>query len=207
MSRLRDQYGNPEIYVTENGACYDDPVAADGTVHDEDRVAYLRDHLSAARAAIAGGVRLSGYFVWSLLDNFEWTEGFSRRFGMISVDFKTQKRTPKASYQWLADFIGRQNAGRRADCYSGLFRTLLTATRCHLVPVAGGRADGVEHRRAVFAQHLRTEGCAPIWPISRCRLTVADVISGSTPSSRSVSATCSISAARRSPWLAMRSRL
>ena len=112
LGRIRDQYGNPEIYVTENGACYDDAVAADGTVHDEDRVAYLRDHLAAARAAIAGGVKLNGYFVWSLLDNFEWSEGFSRRFGIISVDFKTQKRTPKASYRWLADFIGRQNAGR-----------------------------------------------------------------------------------------------
>jgi beta-glucosidase len=108
LSRLRDQYGNPELYVTENGACYDDPVAADGTVHDDDRIAYLRDHLAAARAAIAAGVKLRGYFVWSLLDNFEWAEGFSRRFGIIRVDYLTQKRTPKSSYRYLADLIARK---------------------------------------------------------------------------------------------------
>ena len=88
---LRDWYGDPELYVTENGACYNDPLAADGTVHDEDRVAYLREHLAAANAALAAGVKLRGYFVWSLLDNFEWSEGYSQRFGIIHVDFKTLK--------------------------------------------------------------------------------------------------------------------
>jgi beta-glucosidase len=110
--RLRDNYGNPEMYVTENGACYDDPLAADGTVHDDDRVAYLREHLAAARGALAEGVNLRGYFVWSLLDNFEWAEGYSRRFGVVRVDFATQKRTPKASYQWLTEFIKQQRSGR-----------------------------------------------------------------------------------------------
>jgi len=105
---LRDRYGNPDIYVTENGACYDDPVAPDGTVHDDDRVAYLRDHLTAARRALAEGVNLRGYFVWSLLDNFEWAEGYSRRFGIIHVDFASLKRAPKASYQWLSEFIRQQ---------------------------------------------------------------------------------------------------
>jgi len=108
LHRLRDRYGNPEIYVTENGACYDDPVAPDGTVHDDDRVAYLRDHLTAARRALAEGVNLRGYFVWSLLDNFEWAEGYSRRFGIIHVDFASLKRAPKASYQWLSEFIRQQ---------------------------------------------------------------------------------------------------
>jgi len=108
LIRLRDQYGNPELYVTENGACYNDLVAADGTVHDDDRVAYLRDHLAAARNALAAGVRLNGYFVWSLLDNFEWSEGYSRRFGIIHVDFASQKRTPKASFAFLADTIKRR---------------------------------------------------------------------------------------------------
>jgi beta-glucosidase len=108
LIRLRDDYGNPNVYVTENGACYDDPPpAADGTVHDEDRVAYLRDHLAAARGALAAGVRLGGYFVWSLLDNFEWAEGYSRRFGIISVDFATLTRTPKTSFAFLADAIRR----------------------------------------------------------------------------------------------------
>jgi beta-glucosidase len=104
---LRDRYGDPELYVTENGACYDDPVAADGTVHDDDRVAYLRDHIAAARRALTAGVKLRGYFVWSLLDNFEWAEGFSRRFGIVHVDFATLKRTPKASYAYLAAVMRR----------------------------------------------------------------------------------------------------
>jgi beta-glucosidase len=108
LGRLRDHYGNPEIYVTENGACYDDPLAGDGTVHDDDRIAYLREHLAAARGALAAGVKLHGYFVWSLMDNFEWAEGYSRRFGVIHVDFATQKRTPKASYRWLAELIAQR---------------------------------------------------------------------------------------------------
>jgi beta-glucosidase/6-phospho-beta-glucosidase/beta-galactosidase len=68
---------------------------------EDDRIAYLRDHLVAVREAITAGVKLRGYFVWSLLDNFEWEEGYSRRFGVIHVDFNTLKRAPKASYQWL----------------------------------------------------------------------------------------------------------
>ena len=108
LTRLRDRYGNPDIYVTENGACYDDPVAPDGTVHDDDRVAYLRDHLTAARRALADGVNLRGYFVWSLIDNFEWAEGYSRRFGIIHVDFKSLRRTPKTSFAFLADIARRR---------------------------------------------------------------------------------------------------
>src|SRR5262249_27430750 len=112
LIRLRDRYDNPEIYVTENGACYDDRLAANGVVLDNDRIAYLRDHISAIRHALAAGVKLRGYFVWSLLDNFEWAEGYSRRFGLIYVDFKSLKRTPKASYHWFADLI-RNNQGRK----------------------------------------------------------------------------------------------
>jgi beta-glucosidase len=111
LHRVRDHYGNPEVYVTENGACFDDPLAADGIVHDEDRIDYLRQHLAAARGALAAGVKLRGYFVWSLLDNFEWAEGYSRRFGTIHVDFANEKRTPKASYRWLAEFIKQQKTG------------------------------------------------------------------------------------------------
>jgi beta-glucosidase len=84
---------------------HDDELPATGFVLDNDRIDYLRDHLAAARHALAAGVRLRGYFVWSLLDNFEWAEGYSRRFGVVYVDFKTLKRTPKASYHWLAEFI------------------------------------------------------------------------------------------------------
>ncbi len=105
---LRERYGDLEMYVTENGACYDDAVAPDGMVHDDDRIAYLRDHLAAARHALAAGVKLRGYFVWSLLDNFEWAEGFSRRFGVVHVDFSTLKRTPKASLAYLASLMRRR---------------------------------------------------------------------------------------------------
>jgi beta-glucosidase/6-phospho-beta-glucosidase/beta-galactosidase len=105
LIRLRDRYGNPELYVTENGACYDDELSASGVVLDDDRVAYLRDHLSVVRKSLAAGVKLRGYFVWSLLDKFEWAEGYSRRFGLVYVDFMTLKRTPKGSYRWLAEFI------------------------------------------------------------------------------------------------------
>ena len=106
---LRNRYGDLDLYVTENGACFDDRIAADGAVRDDDRVDYLREHLGAARRALAAGVKLRGYFVWSLLDNFEWAEGYSRRFGVVHVDFKTLKRTPKASYRWLAEFIRAQS--------------------------------------------------------------------------------------------------
>jgi beta-glucosidase len=102
LIRLRDRYDDPVIYVTENGACYEDEISQDGGVHDEDRVAYLRDHIEAAQRAVAAGVRLRGYFVWSLLDNFEWGEGYRRRFGVVHVDFATLKRTPKTSFAFLA---------------------------------------------------------------------------------------------------------
>ena len=108
LGRLRDDYGNPDVYITENGACFEDHVAADGTIRDDDRVEFLREHLAAARRAIADGVKLRGYFVWSLTDNFEWAEGFSRRFGVVHVDFAGQKRTPKASFAFLADTIRRR---------------------------------------------------------------------------------------------------
>ena len=83
-------------------------MAADGRVADDQRVTYLREHIAAARRAIADGVKLKGYFAWSLLDNFEWSEGYSRRFGIIHVDFMSQKRTPKASYRWMAELIAQR---------------------------------------------------------------------------------------------------
>jgi beta-glucosidase len=108
LTSLRDRYGDLELYVTENGACFDDRVDADGTVRDDDRIAFLRDHLAAAHRALADGVNLRGYFVWSLLDNFEWAEGYTRRFGVVRVDFASLKRTPKASFAFLADTIRRR---------------------------------------------------------------------------------------------------
>ncbi len=77
-------------------------------MHDAERTAYLRDHITAAQHALAAGVNLRGYFVWSLLDNFEWAEGYRRRFGIVRVDFTNLTRKPKASYQWLTEFIAQQ---------------------------------------------------------------------------------------------------
>ena len=95
---MKERYGSPAIYVTENGAAFYDPPAAEGErVEDPLRCSYLRQHLKAAHAAIEAGVDLRGYFAWSLLDNLEWSFGYSKRFGLIHVDFTTQKRTRKRS--------------------------------------------------------------------------------------------------------------
>ncbi len=108
LVRVSARYNKPDIYITENGACYEDLIGGDGQVHDAERSAYLRDHIAAAQHALAAGVNLRGYFVWSLLDNFEWAEGYRRRFGIVRVDFTNLTRKPKASYQWLSEFIAQQ---------------------------------------------------------------------------------------------------
>jgi beta-glucosidase len=104
---LRTTYGDllPPVYVTENGCAYDDAVGPDGEVHDPDRVAYLDAHLRAVAAAIQDGVDVRGYYTWSLMDNFEWAEGYTKRFGLVHVDYETQRRTPKDSYRWYRDLI------------------------------------------------------------------------------------------------------
>jgi beta-glucosidase len=104
---LRDRYGDalPPIYVTENGCSQPDVPAEDGTIDDQARIAYLDGHIKAVHAARSEGVDVRGYYVWSLTDNFEWAEGYNQRFGLIHVDFATQKRTPKASYHWFKRLI------------------------------------------------------------------------------------------------------
>jgi beta-glucosidase len=103
---VKARYGNPPIYVTENGAAFfDPPVAEGGRVADPLRVDYLRKHLAAVHAARASGVDVRGYFAWSLLDNFEWSHGYSKRFGIVHVDFESQKRTPKDSAHFYASVI------------------------------------------------------------------------------------------------------
>ncbi|RKN19002.1 beta-glucosidase [Micromonospora musae] len=104
---LHRTYGDalPPVEITESGCAYDDVPDADGRVHDPERVAYLDGHLRAVRAALDDGVDVRGYFVWSLLDNWEWAEGFTKRFGLVHVDYATQARTPKSSYAWLRDAI------------------------------------------------------------------------------------------------------
>ncbi|MFI9271493.1 GH1 family beta-glucosidase [Kitasatospora sp. NPDC052896] len=111
---LRDRYGDalPPITITENGCSVDDRVAPDGTVDDRFRIDYMASHLDALAEAIAQGVDVRGYYTWSLMDNFEWAEGLERqRFGLVHVDFATQRRTPKASYAWYRDLIAAHRAG------------------------------------------------------------------------------------------------
>ncbi|MBT2439598.1 beta-glucosidase [Streptomyces sp. ISL-36] len=112
LTSLRDRYGArlPPLHITENGSAEHDAPAADGTVHDAERIAYLESHLRAVAEARAEGVDLRGYTVWSLLDNFEWAYGYSRRFGLVHVDFPTGTRTPKASYHWYKAAIAASQA-------------------------------------------------------------------------------------------------
>jgi beta-glucosidase len=107
LVRLRDDYPPVPVYVTENGAAFEDRVA-DGSVHDPRRTSYVAGHLDAIGRAIEDGVPVRGYFLWSLLDNFEWALGYSRRFGIVYVDFETLERIPKASYDWYRGFIAAQ---------------------------------------------------------------------------------------------------
>ncbi len=111
LQRVSREYDAPALYVTENGAAFDDVVADDGAVHDRQRVAYLDSHVRAALDAIAAGVDLRGYFVWTLMDNFEWAWGYGRRFGMVRVDYASQRRTIKDSGRWFAD-VARNNVLR-----------------------------------------------------------------------------------------------
>jgi len=107
LVRLAKDYAGTDLYVTENGSAWEDHVSGDGQVHDPDREAYLRSHLAACAKAIDKGVPLRGYFAWSLLDNFEWAYGYSRRFGIIYVDYRTLERVPKDSYKYYATVIAK----------------------------------------------------------------------------------------------------
>jgi beta-glucosidase len=106
---LDAEYDLPPVYITENGMANPDRLV-NGEVPDQARISYVRDHLEALHAAIAQGVDVRGYFLWSLLDNFEWNSGYAKRFGIVHVDYETQKRTPKASALWYRDLITSQRA-------------------------------------------------------------------------------------------------
>jgi beta-glucosidase len=105
LVRLRNDYGEAPLYVTENGAAFADYVDPSGAVRDPERIDFLARHLSAVHAAIVQGVDVRGYLVWSLLDNFEWADGYSQRFGLVFVDFGTQRRIPKSSAYWFREVI------------------------------------------------------------------------------------------------------
>jgi beta-glucosidase len=104
---LKTKYGNPAVYITENGCAFNDQPDGRGFCADWARVNFLREHFRAAYAAIRAGVDLRGYYVWSLLDNFEWAWGYSRRFGLVRVDYDTQRRIPKQSALWYSGVIAR----------------------------------------------------------------------------------------------------
>jgi len=103
--RLHKDYGNPTLYVTENGVAFEDNVTKEGSVQDDDRILFLRDHLISVYRAIKDGATVKGYSVWSFIDNFEWFDGYSRRFGLVRTDYQTQKRIPKKSYYWYKQVI------------------------------------------------------------------------------------------------------
>jgi beta-glucosidase len=112
LLRLKRDYGAVPLLITENGACFDDPpVDGTGVVEDSQRVEYLRGHIAAVESAVAAGVDVRGYYVWSLLDNFEWEHGYSSRFGIVGVDFESQRRTPKRSALWYRDLINEHRNG------------------------------------------------------------------------------------------------
>ena len=102
---VSERYDPPPLYVHEAGAAFDDDLGPDGEVHDVGRIAWLDGHLRCALGSLDAGVDLRGFFVWSLLDNFEWAEGFRHRFGIVHVDYATLARTPKASAHWYQDVI------------------------------------------------------------------------------------------------------
>ena len=107
LLELNQAYAPREIVVTENGAAYPDTVDSDGRVRDVDRLDYLARHVAAAGDALRAGVPLTGYHVWSLLDNYEWSLGYTRRFGLVHVDFGSQRRTPKDSALWYRRLAAR----------------------------------------------------------------------------------------------------
>ncbi|MFJ2757761.1 glycoside hydrolase family 1 protein [Nocardioides sp. NPDC087217] len=114
LTRLSGEYGAPPVYITENGAYYDD-VVEDGAVHDTARLDYIDTHLRATLDAMEQGADVRGYFAWSLLDNFEWSYGYAHRFGIVHVDFETQVRTPKDSGLWFADVAANNRVPARKE--------------------------------------------------------------------------------------------
>ena len=105
LRRIYDRYGRRTIYITENGVILPDTLDSDGTCHDPERLEYLKGHTAAVKGAVASGIDLRGYFVWTLMDNFEWSAGHAARFGLFFTDYAAQKRVPKDSAKWYRDFL------------------------------------------------------------------------------------------------------
>ena len=151
---VRERYGAVPIYVTENGAAFEDPATAiGGRVDDPLRVSYYRGHLQAVLDAIRAGVDVRGYFAWSLLDNYEWSSGYSLRFGLVHVDYATQKRTPKLSAEFYRELIARKCADilqPDINWVGGLTeaRRIVAMASAYDLPV-------IPHGSSVFSYHLQ----------------------------------------------------
>ena len=113
LVRVAKDYSPPAIYITENGAAFPDVRSHDGRVYDLERTAYLEGHIGAVGQAIADGSPVKGHFVWSLLDNFEWAEGYSKRFGIVYIDYPTLERVPKDSFYWYRDLLASRRGAPR----------------------------------------------------------------------------------------------
>jgi beta-glucosidase len=117
LDRVHRDYAPERILITENGAAFDDTVGPHGTIDDARRLSYLEEHVDVLRQAVLEGLPVDGYLVWSLLDNFEWAEGYDKRFGLVHVDFETQRRTLKGSARWYRSLIA--NGGDPAPSLTG----------------------------------------------------------------------------------------
>ncbi|HYY03240.1 MAG TPA: GH1 family beta-glucosidase [Gaiellaceae bacterium] len=115
LVRVSDDYAPRALYITENGAAFPDVRGHEGTVRDPERRDYLEGHIDAVGRAVEAGAPVRGYFVWTLMDNFEWAWGYWKRFGLVFVDYPTLERVPKESYYWYRDFIAQQQSGRGAE--------------------------------------------------------------------------------------------
>ncbi len=102
---FKEYYPDIPVYMTENGCSFNDRLTDDQKINDEQRIDFLQTHLSHVQRLLQEGIEIHGYFVWSLMDNFEWTLGYSKRFGLVYIDYPTQKRIPKQSYYWYKNFI------------------------------------------------------------------------------------------------------
>lgn len=114
LAWIANRYGNPPVIVTENGASFDEPVS-ERRIDDQRRISYLRDYLLQMHAAIQAGCAVKGYFVWSLLDNFEWQHGYQQRFGIVHVDYRTLERIPKASYHFYQRVVATRSVAATRD--------------------------------------------------------------------------------------------
>jgi beta-glucosidase len=112
LTRIHREYGPIALVVTESGAAFDDHLDRSGNVHDQKRIEYLREHIQTVAQVIRQGMPIKGYIVWSFLDNFEWSEGYRKRFGLVYVDYPTQRRIIKDSGRWYASFVASQSEWR-----------------------------------------------------------------------------------------------